>query len=178
MLIRSGSVVLREFEAALSDTVHAIRNHPSVRAHLRDSRPIAPESHREWVRENLIDARRLRLFVVYRADAAQGIALLRNFRDRSAEVGVMMVHAERRRLTAYVAAHLISYYGFEVLDLDCLFSYVPLGNRAALAFNLACGFEPAAPASGVYHELVLTRERSRSHPVHKKFRSTRRIVVA
>lgn len=177
MLIRSGSVALREFEPSLTGTVHEVRNHPSVRAHLRDSRPITLKDHEKWVRENLIEARRLHLFVVYRGAEAQGIALLRNFQARSAEVGLMMVQPERRRLAAYVAAHLIAYYGFEVLELERLFSYVPLQNERALAFNLGCGFETSGKPSAVYHELELGRERSRSHPVHKRFRATRNIVV-
>ena len=178
MLIRSGEVTLREFDGSLSETVHEIRNHPSVRAHLRDSRPIARESHDRWVRENLLEARRLRLFVVLRGEAPQGIALLRNFSGRSAEVGLMMVQAERRPLVAYIAAHLVCYFGFEVLDLEQLYSYVPLHHERALAFNLGCGFEATGKPSEVYHELVLTRARSRSHAVHKRFRSTRKIVVS
>ena len=46
-----------------------------------------------------------------------GLALLRNFERATAEIGVMMVEARRRRLAAYKAAHLIGYYGFEVLGL-------------------------------------------------------------
>jgi RimJ/RimL family protein N-acetyltransferase len=177
MLIRSGEVALREFEEPLSAAVHEIRNHPSVRAHLRDTRPISRESHDRWVRENLLEARRLRLFVVHRGEEPQGIALLRNFSGRSAEVGLMMVQAERRRLVAYIAAHLVCYFGFERLGLEELYSYVPLAHAGALAFNLGCGFEPTGKPSDVYHELVLTRSRSRSHAVHKRFRASRKIVV-
>lgn len=177
MPIRSGEVTLREFDLSLSATLHDIRNHPSVRAHLRDSGPISRESHDRWVLENLVETRRLYLFLVYRVDQPQGIALLRNIEGRAAEVGLMMLQAERNRLATYVAAHLVAYYGFEVLDLEQLYSYVPLQHERALAFNLGCGFERTGKASDVYHELVLTRARSRSHAVHKRFRATRKIVL-
>jgi RimJ/RimL family protein N-acetyltransferase len=177
MLLRSGEVTLQAFEPSLSDVLHGIRNHPSVRSRMRDPRPIDPESHRRWVEENLVRARTVHLFIVERRGAPSGIALLRNFRGRSAEIGVMMVEARRQRLAAYVAAHLVGYYGFEVLDLERLYSYVPKHNAAALRFNLECGFEHTGAASEVYDELVLTQERSRAHPVHKRFRDTRPIEV-
>ena len=41
----------------------------------------------------------------------------------------------------------------------------------ALAFNEACGLERTGHDSDAYFELVLTRERSRNHPVHRRFRS-------
>jgi RimJ/RimL family protein N-acetyltransferase len=177
MLIRSGEVTLQAFEASLTQVLYGIRNHPSVRSRMRDPRPIDPQSHRRWVEDNLVRARTVHLFIVQRRGAPSGIALLRNFRARTAEIGVMMVEARRQRLAAYVAAHLVGYYGFEVLDLERLYSYVPKHNAAALRFNLECGFEPTGTASEVYDELVLTQERSRSHPVHKRFRGTRPIEV-
>jgi len=177
MRIRSGSVELRAFEPALSEALHAVRNHPSVRRNLRDPQPIARESHERWVRENLIEARNLHLFLVFSAGAAAGIALLRDFRGREAEIGVMIVDPERHRLLAYVAAHLVGYYAFEVLELDRLLSRVPLQHAQALEFNLNCGFEPTGQASALYHVLSLSKERSREHAAHKRFRRTRKIEV-
>lgn len=177
MRIRSGSVELRAFEHALSDTVHAVRNHPSVRANMRDPRPIARESHERWVQENLVQAQRVQLFVVFRKSEPAGIALLRNFHGAQAEIGLMIVEPQRRRLLAYVAAHLVAYYGFEVLGLERLLSYVPLHNRRALEFNVSCGFEPTGERSKVYHVLSLSRQRSREHATHKRFRETREICV-
>lgn len=177
MLIRSGEVELQAFEASLADTLFEIRNHPSVRTRMRDPRPIEPQAHRAWVEENLLRARTTHLFIVRRRAAGTGIALLRNFRARSAEIGVMMVDARRQRLTAYIAAHLVGYYGFEVLDLELLHSYVPVHNAEALKFNLECGFVPTGAANAVYHELTLTREVSRTLAAHKRFRERRTIEV-
>ena len=171
MLIRSGDVVLRSFDVTLSDAVYAIRNHPTVRVHLRDARPIERGSHDRWVRENLVEAHRLWLFLLLQRGNPVGIALIRNVRERTGEIGVMVVEAERRPLVCYKAAHLIGYFGFEVLDLERLYSFVPRRNTRALAFNRRCGFEPTGNASEVYHGLVLDRDHSRSHPTHRRFRS-------
>ena len=171
MRIRSGEVELREFEPALSEVLYEVRNHPSVRQHLRSPQPIQREDHERWVGENLGRERSLRLFLVYLAGAPRGLALLRNFSGASAEIGVMMVEARRHRLAAYKASHLIGHFAFEVLGLERLLSYVPRHNRHALAFNEACGFERTGNDSEAYFELALARERWRSHPVHRKFRA-------
>lgn len=178
MQIRSGDVILRQFEPALSGAVHDIRNHPSVRSQMRDTAPIARAAHDAWVRANLIDARTVHLFVVESGGTPVGIALLRNFKDDSAEIGVMVVEAGQRPLVCYKAAHLIGYYAFEVLDLKKVLSYVPRHNEHALAFNLHCGLERTGNDSEAYHELVLTQARSRSHATHRHFREKYGIEVS
>jgi RimJ/RimL family protein N-acetyltransferase len=178
MLIRSGEVELRGFEPALTGVLYEIRNHPSVRQHLRSTQAISRADHERWVQDNLVRERRVHLFLVFASGAARGLALLRNFSAASAEIGVMMVEARRHRLAAYKAAHLIGYYGFEVLGLERLLSYVPRHNRHALAFNLACGLERTGNDSEAYFELALTRNRAHSHPVHGRFLARYPISVA
>jgi RimJ/RimL family protein N-acetyltransferase len=175
--IRSGKVELRAFEPALSDALYAVRNHPSVRRNLRDAAPIARESHDAWVRANLLEAPKLHLFVAFAGATPAGIALVRNIHGREAEIGVMVVEPERRRLLAYVAAHLVGYFAFEVLELDRVLSFVPLQHAQALEFNLNCGFEPTGRKSDVYHVLSLSKARSREHAAHKRFRQTRKIYI-
>ena len=177
MRICSGKVELRAFEPALSDALYAVRNHPSVRRNLRDAAPIARESHDDWVRANLVEAQKVHLFVAFDGATPAGIALVRNIHGREAEIGVMVVEPERRRLLAYVAAHLVGYYAFEVLELDRVLSLVPLQHAQALEFNLNCGFEATGQPSDVYHVLALTKARSREHAAHKRFRRTRKIYV-
>ena len=178
MRLRSADIELRAFESGLTEALYEVRNHPSVRRHLRATDPIPRADHERWVQENLVDERRVHLFLVHTAGNPVGLALLRNFTGAEAEVGVMMVEAARRRLAAYKAAHLIGYYGFEVLGLARLLSYVPRHNRHALAFNLGCGFERTGRDSDAYFELALTCEGSRSHPVHRRFRARYPIVVS
>jgi RimJ/RimL family protein N-acetyltransferase len=177
MRIRSGNVELRQFDASLTEAVHAIRNHPSVREHMRDPRPIARASHERWVEENLLQAQRLQLFVVFRKEQAIGIALLRDFHGAEAEIGLMMVEPTRWRMAGYIAAHLLGYYAFEVLGLERLLSKVPIHNRAALEFNVNCGFEASGQVSDVYQILFLSKTQSREHSTHKRFRASRKIDV-
>jgi len=115
---------------------------------------------------------------VFAADAPVGLALLRNFRGQSAEIGLMMVEARRRRLVCYKAALLIGHLGFEVLELEKLFSYVPRHNEHALSFDLRCGFERTGRDSETYFELALSRERSRAHATHQRFRAKYAIEIS
>lgn len=178
MLIRSGDLVLRGFEPGLTDALYEVRNHPTVRQYLRATDPIPRQSHERWVEENLVAERRVILFVAYSAGTAAGIALLRNFAGSSAEVGLMMVEATRRRLACYKAAHLIGYYAFEVHGLERLLSYVPRHNRHALRFNLGCGFQRTGVDPDPYYELVLPRDAYRAHAVHRRFRDRYPIEIA
>jgi RimJ/RimL family protein N-acetyltransferase len=178
MRLRSADVELRAFEPGLTDALYGIRNHPSVRCHLRMTQPLARADHERWVKENLLGDRRVHLFVVFAGSGPVGLALLRNFAGQQAEVGLMMVEARRRRRVAYKAAHLIGCYGFEVLGLERVLSYVPRHNHHALAFNLGCGFERTGADSVPYFELALTAERWRTHAVHRRFRARYPMVLA
>ena len=108
MQLRSGDLVLRSFEPALTGVLYDVRNHPSVRQYLRSTGAIAREDHERWVRQNLVNARTAHVFVAFAGETPVGLALLRNFQAEAAEIGVMMVDARRRRLAAYKAAHLIA----------------------------------------------------------------------
>lgn len=176
MRIRSGSVELHAFEPALSEAVHAVRNHPSVRKHLRDPRPIAWESHARWVQANLVEARTQQLFVVQRSGKSLGITLLRDFRAAEAEIGVMIIEPARHRLVAYTAGYLTAYVAFEILGLDRLVSKVPLAHREALEFNLRCGFERTGESSADYHVLAMFREQYVKNVTRQRLRQRRDIV--
>ena len=117
MLLRSADVLLRGFEPSLSETLYGIRNHPSVRRFMRNAEPIARDSHERWVQENLLAERRVHLFLVCSGAAPVGIALLRNFSGKAAEVGLMMVEAQRRRMTLpTIARAASSWYGRSALS--------------------------------------------------------------
>lgn len=170
MRIRSGNVAIVAFDESKTDAIFAVRNHPSVRAGMRDNRPLTIEGHRTWVEQNLVRMRTVDLFVVESGAHVVGITLLRNFRAGSAEIGVMLVNAEQRPLLCYKAAHLTAYYGLEILGLERLLSYVPRHNNRALLFNRHCGFEDTGSELPEYHELVLTRDKSRADRTHMWFR--------
>lgn len=174
----SGDVCLKAFEPRYTDTVLELRNHETVRMFMRDPNPIPRESHYRWVKENVVDDRKVHLFVVFEAKEPVGIALVRDFRDRSAEVGLMVVDAPRRRLTCYAGAFMIGNYGLDVLGLDRLFSYVPRHNAHALAFNKHFGFMlEGADDDPAYHRLVLTQANFRTHPTHRRFREKHGLTI-
>lgn len=176
--MRSGDVILKAFEPGLTDTVLELRNDETVRMFMRDPNPIARESHYRWVKENVVDEHKVHLFVVFEEKGPVGIALMRDFRDRSAEVGLMVVDAPRRRLTCYAGAFLIGNYGLDVLGLDRLFSYVPRHNDHAFAFNKHFGFAvDGADDDPVYHRLVLTQACFRTHPTHRRFREKHGLTI-
>lgn len=177
MLIRTGSVALRSFEPSQTEALYEVRNHPSVRRHMREPAPIARESHERWVREHLIDARRVHLFVAHSTDVPVGITLLRNFAAGQAEIGVMVIEAQRRRRFCYTAAYLTAHYAFELVGLESMLSYVPRHNEHALAFNLGCGFERTGADPEPYFELRFTRKTWLTHPVHRRFRGKHPIEV-
>jgi RimJ/RimL family protein N-acetyltransferase len=178
MRIRSGDVTLVAFDESSTDTLFAIRNHPSVRAGMLDSTPLTLDSHKAWVYENLLRERRVHLFIIENLQQPLGIALLRNLQPEEAEIGVMVVDAVIHPLVCYKAAHLIGYYAFEILDLRRVYSRVPRRNQRALEFNLHCGLQSSGTPSADYHELVLTQSESRSHQTHKKFRAKYGIEVS
>ncbi len=169
MQLRSGNISLVSFAPKDTEIVYEIRNHPSVRNFLRNTRPIPWNSHLNWVEENLVIDKKLLLFIVLQNDTAIGIALLRNFEGKSAEIGVMIKYPKRHARAAYRAAQVLGHYAFEYLHLDTLYSNVPLHNEHALAFNQKCGFVPTGEASKHYHRLALTRDASRHHKVHQAF---------
>jgi RimJ/RimL family protein N-acetyltransferase len=170
-LLRAGGVTLQAFEPRFTDVVLRVRNHESIRLGMRDTTPIAAESHLRWVQKNLVDERKVHLFVVFDDSEPVGIALLRDFRDGAAEVGLMVIEAARRPIACYAGAVMIVTYAMEMLGLDRLFSLVPRHNDHALAFNRHFGFDhEGADDDAIYHRLVLTKARFRAHATHRRFR--------
>lgn len=165
---RAGEVGLQPFEPGLADTVLDLRNHESIRRHMRDSAPIPRESHLRWVKENVVEERKVHLFVVLDGEEPVGIALLRDFREGGAEVGLMVVEAARRPHVCYAAAVMLGIYAFDMAGVDRLLSYVPRHNEHAFAFNKHFGFEMEGD-DATYHRLVLTKECFRAHPTHRRF---------
>ena len=81
--LRAGEVEMRPFEPGLAETVLAVRNHETVRRNMRDSSPIALASHMRWLQDNVVDTRRVHLFVVLEHEAPVGIGLLRDYQVTS-----------------------------------------------------------------------------------------------
>ena len=61
--------------------VFSLRNHPTVRQHLRNPAPIAFQSHQQWYGQNIPGNNTLQLFIVHHQEHPVGIALLRDITD-------------------------------------------------------------------------------------------------
>lgn len=171
MELRSGTIRLVSFTPSMSRTLFDIRNHPSVREGMGDTAPLDWTAHQAWVAANLVDNPGYRLFIVHNREPAIGIALLRNFADASAEIGILIRQPERNARAAYRASQILGQYAFHWLDLETLYSNVPRHNDRALTFNRRCGFEPVREADERYHYLALTRERCVEHALHPRILS-------
>ncbi len=169
--VSAGALSLKAFSAADSKVLFNIRNHPSVLRGMRAPEPINWPDHEEFVRNNLLGDCRQWLFLIEKSGESIGLTLLRNFTDHEAEIGVMLPDAIRRRREAYFAAHMMAWFGFDVLGLKRLISKVPSGNATALKFNLKCGFVEYRQPDETYHYLVMNEDHYRSDATHRKFRA-------
>ncbi len=177
MKITTNNISLHSFRPELSQLLFEIRNDESIRRGMRDSNPISWVNHTRWVQDNLIEGKAQQLFIVYWHEEPTGIALLRNFKDSAAEIGILIKDSAAHPLAAYYASHLLAYYGFKILGLNRLYSYVPRHNDRALAYNLKCGFTSTNMDTKEYHCLCLTIETSRSKDTHKHFGRRHRILI-
>jgi RimJ/RimL family protein N-acetyltransferase len=177
MIIKTANVSLVSFEPNYSRLLYEIRNHESVRKGMRDTREIPWESHQKWVEENLLKERKQLLFIVFYRDEPVGIALLRDFKDDSAEIGILIKESRHHPVVAYRASYILAIYAFYHLDIPALYSYVSRHNQPALAFNLKCGFKDTGADNPDYYVLRLEREISRTSDTHRKFGETHRLEI-
>ncbi len=176
-IIHCGPIELRPFTSELSDTLLALRNHPDIRKGMRNPAPIAWSDHQRFVASNLGEHPNQYVFLVYRSDQPMGLTLLRDDGESDVEIGVMIRRMRGQQQVAYQASHMIGWFAFEKLILPRLISKVPVGNEAALKFNLHCGFEPIREPDSDYHYLALTQQASRYLPAHRRFRQRRPIEM-
>ena len=110
MRIRSGDVELREFEPALTGVLYEVRNHPSVREHLRSTQAISRADHERWVHENLVRE---------------------SERDTDGGVEILIPLPQRLGDKVVVAEGLRKGYGDKLLFDNLTFSLPPVSARLA-----------------------------------------------
>ncbi len=140
-LLSIGTLELKKFTAEDTEDLLGIRNHPSVREHLPDSRPISHAAHAEWVRKNLLEEEHVYLFIVRWHGAAVGFTSLKPVGSDAVEIGAMFREASRLHLVPIYAAVATIWYAFFPLGMRWLLSYPSPANEAALAINRA--FDPS-----------------------------------
>jgi|KBSSwiStaDraftv2_1062776.scaffolds.fasta_scaffold00841_5 hypothetical protein len=134
-------IVLKPFSEEKSQTLLAIRNEESVRKGMLNRNPISWEDHTRWVKKNVIDNCKVRIFfVAYRNDIA-GFSLLKALPDNHYEIGLMLKQQYIGTRTAFLSAIATAKYSFERLGNSLLISKVPKTNAIALDFNQRMGLE-------------------------------------
>lgn len=138
MKIVADDLTLSLFEGGDVAALHAVRNDPDVRRHMADPRPLTWAAHRAWVEANLLNTRRLLLFLVRVDGDAVGFTLLRPAAG-AAEIGVVFRDPLRHAFAIHTATLLTLHIALEQLDLPSLVSYVMPEHERALAFNRGFG---------------------------------------
>lgn len=141
MKISIGSIDLIKFKPEHTRLLYVLRNHPTVRAGLKDTRLIPYRDHRQWVQENLIKEERLLEFIVYYRGQPVGLGLIRNQVGDTAEIGVMIKESERYPQVAAYVCGAMAHYVYAKKQIRDLFSYVLASNEKACQFNRSGGAE-------------------------------------
>ena len=135
------SFELRQFRPDDTADLYAVRNHESVRGLLADPRPIAYESHVEWVNRNLVPGRDILLFLARVPDEVIGLTLLKRLAPDTLEVGVMFRAARQHPLLPAQAAVAMLHLAFEHFGTTWVVSYVLPEHERAIALNRGLGGE-------------------------------------
>ena len=135
------SFELRQFRPDDTDDLYAVRNHESVRSLLADPRPIAYDSHVNWVNQNLIPGRDILLFLARAQDEAIGLTLLKRLAPDTVELGVMFREARHHPLLPAQAAVAMLHLAFEHFGTTWVVSYVLPEHERAIALNTGLGGE-------------------------------------
>jgi GNAT acetyltransferase-like protein len=135
MKLTIGNLELARFTAEDTRALHRIRNHVSVRQHLPDTRPIPYRAHAEWVRKNLLEERRVCLFMARWHGETVGFTSLKNVGGDAVEIGSMFREAKKLPLVPMYSTVVTIWYAFFHLGMCWLVSYPAPTNEAALAIN-------------------------------------------
>ena len=135
------SFELRQFRPDDTDDLYAVRNHESVRSLLADPRPIAYDSHVNWVNQNLIPGRDILLFLAHAQDEAIGLTLLKRLAPDTVELGVMFRDAQRHAMLPSQAAVAMVYLAFEHFGMAWGVTYALRQHERAIALNTGLGGE-------------------------------------
>jgi RimJ/RimL family protein N-acetyltransferase len=170
--IDTGSVRLKQFSTADTRELYCIRNHPSVRQFMSDSRLIPYRSHVRWVSEKLLTDEHFLLLLVRGIDSrrAVGLTQLRVAGD-TAEIGEMFPEPHRHQISIVAAAVLTLHLAFEHLSLTWLVSYVLPEHRAAIKLNMSFGaWQEESDKQGMV-KLRLDRETSLRNDYYRRLLS-------
>ena len=87
MKIVSGNIMAVQFEPKHTDSLFELINLPEVRSGMQGQKPISYEGHTRWVQENLLDSKKVHLFIVIENNGPGGIILIKNIEKKNSRDG-------------------------------------------------------------------------------------------
>lgn len=133
------TITLAPFQEKDSAILFDIRNQESIRKGMLSQEPITWDNHEDWVKNNLIDTKRVHLFFIWHKNEIAGFSLLKVLPGNQFELGVILPEKFQKTRVAFLAAIATGKYSFEELNGEALLSNVPKTNLTALNFNQRMG---------------------------------------
>lgn len=140
--VQVGRLLLDRYAVGDRRDLYAVRYHPSVRQFTSNPSLTSYRSHLAWVRENLLEATDLHLWLVRLNPAARAIGFAQlklNTAGDGAEIGVMFRQANQHPLSAALTTAVTLYVAYTYFACTWITSYVVPSHQHAIDFNKAWG---------------------------------------
>ncbi len=168
MKIHVGNIILERFTAVHTKLLFELINTPEVRQGMRNSTPVSYESHVQWTQAHLLHSEETQLFVYEASNQANGVVLLKNITEHTAELGVMVENISNARKTQLTGKLLtaILHYGFQQLQLEEIhIKIIPENsNSIETALKIGATFQQQ---DETYRQYLLTKSQYQTFPLHQ-----------
>jgi len=142
-LVQSGHLVLDPYTAGDSRDLYAVRFHPTVRKFMTNPSLIPYRGHKDWARQNLVQAPDMHLWLVRFGAAPRAIGFTQlkfNAAGDNAEIGVMFREPEKHQLASVLSSAITLHLAFIHFSCEWVTSYVVPTAQHAIDYNLGGGF--------------------------------------
>lgn len=142
-LVQSGHLVLDPYTAGDSRDLYAVRFHPTVRKFMTNPSRIPYRAHKDWARQNLVQAPDMHLWLVRPTPGARAMGLTQlklNAAGDNAEIGVMFREPEKHQLASVLSSAITLHLAFIHFSCEWVTSYVVPTAQHAIDYNLGGGF--------------------------------------
>lgn len=142
-LIQSEHLLLDPYTEADSRDLYAVRFHPTVRKFMTNPSCIPYRAHKDWARQNLVQAPDMHLWLVRSAPdkRAMGLTQLKlNAAGDNAEIGVMFREPEKHQFSSVLSSSITLHLAFIHFSREWVTSYVVPTAQHAIDYNLGGGF--------------------------------------
>ena len=142
-LVQSEHLVLDPYTAGDSRDLYAVRFHPTVRKFMTNPSSIPDRAHKDWARQNLVQAQNMHLWLVRLAPGTRAMGLTQlklNAAGDNAEIGVMFREPEKHQLSSVLSSAITLHLAFIHFSCEWVTSYVVPTAQHAIDYNLGGGF--------------------------------------